>query len=211
VIAACAAIVIASCSVERPTVQTTTPTEPPLPTTTGDPAIDAIIDDLRSPGTFDASYTLTRKLGNVTNTGRVVSQAPQVVVTIADTQFFIADQVTCRASLCEAGILDQYAADVGIFSPFYGPSPAAQIVASVARRNGEPKLFTRTVAGADASCVSIEIGPGVETYCVIPDGPLAFVDRADVRIELTASTTTVDAATLVPSSPVEPATDAPGA
>jgi hypothetical protein len=195
------AVLVAGCVGQRPTLLPAVPTAT-APPSSGNAAVDALAAQIRTAGTgdYDARYTLVRKLGNTVSEGRAVRQAGQLVVTVADVQFFLGDNNAATCTIgggCEPGIQEQSSSDYGFFSAFYGPSPADQIQVAMQRRSREPELFTKDVGGITASCVSIAIATGVETYCAAPTGQLAYLDRADVSVELVSITNIVDPASIV--------------
>jgi hypothetical protein len=182
---------------------------------TGVPVVDALLDrlDAVSTRTFTAEYQITRKLGGITAEAAVAQSPPRRTVRIGDTVFLTGEQVedqTCSTATnqCEAGIIEQRISDLGgISSGFYGPSPAQALRIAVGRRSGDPTASTRDVGGVTADCVAVPVGAGTETYCVSPQGPIAYVDTAAFTVALTAASDTADPAALAPPPSMPSATD----
>jgi hypothetical protein len=137
--------------------------------------------------TFTASYSIERKLGDLTRSATVVQSPPQTVVQIGDVALFEdAPQQTCDMTTdkCEAGVLEQRISDVGISSKFYGPATAQQLRVAVGRESSPPTVHTAQVGNVTAQCLHVSVGGGVETYCVNGDGVVALLDTAAEHIEL---------------------------
>jgi hypothetical protein len=180
-------------------------------TEVGDPTVDALLARLERAGTqvFTASYRVTRKLGPVETSARVVQLPPQRAVTIGDVRFLVlgGGTQTCRVSdrVCEEGTLEQRASDTGVTSVFFADAPARALRVAWSRRAGEVTASQRTIAGAPVDCVNIPLaGPtaqGVEVYCVTDLGPVALWDAGDKKVELTVLEPAADPAELAPLNP----------
>jgi len=193
---------------ERPTMGKEVETARPDDTGhTGVAPVDALLDRLDDVGsrTFTANYQITRKLGPITAEAAVAQEPPRRTVRIGNTVFLTGEDredQTCSTddNLCDAGIIEQRVSDLGIGSSFYGPGPAQQLRVAMSRSDGTPTASTREVGGVMADCVTVPVGGGEEVYCVSPQGPIAYVDNASTRVELTAATESVDPTALVPMS-----------
>ena len=166
-------------------------------------AVDVVLEklDRNLNLNFSATYSIlpgSDKRRAVTAT--VVQIDGQSYVTIGDIRFLRAsEEVTCLVSsgVCEPGIrLERVSDVVASGSGFYATATAQQLRVSTTRRRSDPIASTLAFAGIDSVCVAVPIGNGDEVYCVTPGGHLAYVERADVTIELTAVSDAVDPAAL---------------
>ena len=120
-------------------------------------------------------------------------------VTVGSIRFLIDDATTATCDLetdvCarhhrrwRASATSQLAAD------FYARSAATRLRRDASGRTGDTVASTVDVAGQTATCVAIPLAASTETYCALDSGPLARIDAADVRIELTSYSDVVDEA-----------------
>ena len=155
-------------------------------------AVDAVLVPLESSEslTYTAKYTITPTTGT-TEVEAVVSQQPgQRSVTIGDIRFLHgATDVTCNLTkkVCEPGMLDQRVSNIpGASSTFDRGSPAAKM------RITAPLRKTTLYASKEAfelqvtTCVNFPNGKAADTYCIVPTGQLARVERTEANIVLTS-------------------------
>lgn len=193
-----APIALVGCATgERPTLGPTTSADPAADAPTGVDAVDAMLSrlDAADDATFQATYSILRKLGSLSAEAVVAQQPPRTTVKVRDVVFVYGDdEVTCpiEGDTCAEGLEEQRLSDLGITTHFFSESPATQIRVSMARRTGEPAITSEPVGPITADCVSINVGVGTEKYCVTTDGIAALIDRADVHIEVTAYSTNPD-------------------
>lgn len=159
----------------------------------GEPGVDAVLTLLESPtdASFTATYALVLRLGNVSSSATVaLDDAGRRSVTIGSVRFLSGGdqpEQTCRlgdGGGCEEGILEARTSDLGFSSGFATDVPARRLRIAWERRAGEPLPDATTIAGIDATCVSVPVGTGVESYCAIAPGILARWAAADVIVEL---------------------------
>ena len=97
------------------------------------------------------------------------------------------DTATCSGTIDAARISDtQLAPD------FFATSAAIRLRRDAAARIAPAVGSTETIAGQQATCVAVPVTAATETYCALDGGPLARLDAADLRIELTSWSATVD-------------------
>jgi hypothetical protein len=145
-------------------------------------------------------YHIVRHLGPLETQAVVAQQgdADEVTarsVTVGDVRAIEGPQPrTCAVdgSACEEGVNNARISDYAIPFTFAGESAARRLRIALVRRDADPTGSQQTIAGLDAECISIPLGPGDETYCATANGPLARWDSADVSIELESFTNTVD-------------------
>lgn len=178
---------------ERPSFKDEVP--PAVPT--GSPAVDAVMSRLDSVDTaqFDAAFQIDTKFGTLSSAAEV-SQASgrRLSVTVQNDSSYIryvvdgTDERTCNLTTaeCETGLNDARISNTQLSHRFYAPSFATRLRISADRRIGDPVTSQRTVAGQPAECVEVPVAGGVETYCALESGVLAYFEGADVTIELTA-------------------------
>jgi hypothetical protein len=144
---------------------------------------------------FAADFTIVRPLGQQESTARVEQAPPNRRIKVGDVVMLRTPTTasTCRETTheCQDGIDEAALAYLGIGSEFYAANPAAQIRVSMARRTGGHTISEQDIAGQVSACLSIPVSGGSESYCVTQAGVVAQVARADVRIQLTAYSTTV--------------------
>ena len=82
--------------------------------------------------------------------------------------------------------------DTQLSTDFYARSAATRLRRDADARTGDTVASTVEIAGQPATCVAIPLSSSTETYCALDSGPLARIDAADVRIELTAYSPVAD-------------------
>ena len=193
VAAAVAVLLLAGCMTgERPTLAES-------PTTTGDQAVDAVLErlDAAGAGTFTAGYDVLTKFGNL-STPATVSQAGPArrSVTIGSVRFLVDGTSTATCRLDGGGCSDTLdparVSDTQLSPDFYATSAAARLRRDAAARVGATAGSSTSIGGQAAACVTIPVADSTTTYCALDDGPLARLDAADVAIELTGFTPAVD-------------------
>ena len=183
-------------------------------TTTGDPAIDAILvkldDAADGPATaqLTAAYSVLTKSGITNHTATVAldssSGSTQRSIVIDDVHFIDAPGVsaTCAvdsSSPCTDGLDLARVSNVGITPNFYASDTAKRLRRDALAKLGPTLTSAINVAGFQADCVDLTLPGGTARYCVLATGMLALLDDGDVRIELTALMELVDPATFVRS------------
>ena len=139
---------------------------------------------------------LTR-FGDKHTPATVVQAGPaRRVVTVGHIKFIIdagqtstcdTDTATCSGTIDAARISDtQLAPD------FFATSAAIRLRRDAAARIAPAVGSTETIAGQQATCVAVPVTAATETYCALDGGPLARLDAADLRIELTSWSATAD-------------------
>jgi hypothetical protein len=183
----------------RPSVTT----EPFAPgTTSGDPAIDAVLQqlDATNDGPYTADYTVLTKFGNTSRPAEVAIAPPDSrSVTVGDVRFLTVDGTTqtClkdKPDQCSATIDPQRISDAQITPDFYARDAAKRLRRSAIARIGTPIPHDERIAGRPATCVDIPVPGGVTTYCALANGPLARLDDGAVTIDLTQFTSDADPA-----------------
>lgn len=159
---------------------------------TGDPAVDAVLERLDKTGTarFSAEYTILTRFGDRETDATVVQSAPDDrVIKVGDIQFLFdgGRTTTCRIETrdCLRSIEDSRISDVQVTHRFYGEEAAIRLRRDASNIVGEAEASTDEIAGQLATCATLPVGEGTVEYCALDSGPLARLDDADVRIELT--------------------------
>jgi hypothetical protein len=166
---------------------------------TGDPAADKVLALLEGEGapSFTATYSITRKLGPNETTGTVVKDGSSLSITVGDVRFLGgAKAETCSVSghTCQDGTVDARISDYSIASTFWAGGPARALRVALSRRAGPTVASSQTIGGADATCVDVPVGAGVEHYCAVAQGAIARWDTAAVSVNLTGITPAADPA-----------------
>jgi hypothetical protein len=166
-------------------------------TPSGDASADKVLQRLEGvdPAPFTATYHVTRKLGPNETDATVVQDGDKRSITVGDVRFLHdADDQTCVLSskTCEPGTLDARISNYSIGSAFWASAPARALRVAVSRRAGPTVASTQTIGGQQAQCVDVPVGPGVEHYCALPQGPVARWDTAATTVALTGFSPTPD-------------------
>ena len=162
-------------------------------TTTGDPAIDAVLAlfDEVDVATFAATYNVQLLFGGVTTNAAATQAAEPPVrsVTLGSVRF-ITDSSgtrTCRldTGACSDGIDAAAVSNTGVTPEFAFGDMAKRLRRDAASRVGAGIPSTVAIADTTALCVDVPVTGGVKQYCSLPDGALAKFTGADVTVELT--------------------------
>jgi hypothetical protein len=186
-VAGVAALTLGGCFTgERPTLAEG-------PGTTGEPAVDAVLErlDHAARARFTVRYDVLTRFGGVERDAQVVQAgAARRSVTVGDIRFVIdgASTATCELATgeCSDTIDEQRISDTMLSIDFYASSAARRLRRDAAARVGPVEGSTIEIAGTRAACVSIPLTSSTETYCALDNGPLARLDASDLRIELTS-------------------------
>lgn len=195
-IAAVAALTLAACATgPRPSFDADDPAEQ----STGDPAIDAVLERLDRVALeqFTADYTILTRLGGKDSTATVVqADNSRRSITINDVRFLdgVGTATTCNLATaeCEAVINDARVSDVQITHDFYGSSFARRLRVDAGRSLSPAVGYAETIGGASATCADVAVSGGTKVYCALDTGPLARYDGNDVVIELVGTSPTPD-------------------
>ena len=167
---------------------------------TGDPAVDAVLERLdRAPGAvFSVDYDVLTRFGNVSRPASVVQAGPaRRSITVGTIRFLVDNDATATCDLdtdvCTETIDAARISDTQLSPDFYASSAATRLRRDAGARVGDDGRARRSTSpGGPATCVAIPLTTSTETYCALDDGPLARIDAADVRIELTAYSPVAD-------------------
>lgn len=181
----------AGCTGQRPTLGPAVDASKPINRqATGVAAADAVLLPLETTAakTYTTRYQIAPTNGRNAVEAIVAQQAGQRSVTIGDIRFLTgAGDLTCNLTTktCEPGTLDQRVSNIaGASSTFDRDSPATRIrLATVAQKStlyasGEAFELLGTV------CVNFPNGKAIDSYCIVPTGQLARLERADTAITL---------------------------
>ena len=196
---ALAAVALAACATgQRPSFDS----DEPAQQSTGDPAVDAVLDRLDRVGLeqFTADYTILTRLGGKESTARVVqADNSRRSVTINTVRFLDGPGTTATCdlttALCEASINDARVSDVQVTHDFYGSSFARRLRVDAGRSLSPARGYAETIAERPATCADVPVSGGTKVYCALDDGPLARYDGNDVLIELVGIDPTPDEST----------------
>jgi hypothetical protein len=188
-----AAAVLTGCATgERPTLASG-------PVMTGDAAVDAVLQQLEQTRTsmFTANYDILTRFGGTTRPATVVQAGPaRRAITVGRVRFIVdaADTATCNIDdgTCSPTIEAARISDTQLAPDFFATSAAVRLRRAAAARVGATTASTATIAGQPATCVAIPVTGTTETYCALAGGPLARLDAADTKIELTGWSATPD-------------------
>ncbi len=153
-------------------------------------SVDAVVLPLEAGEklTYTAKYVIAPTSGNQEVEAIVVQQPGQRSVTIGEVRFLHgATDLTCNLTkkTCEHGVLEQRVSNIpGATSTFDRAAPATRI------RLAAPAAKATLYASSEAfellttKCVNFPNGKAADTYCVVPTGQLARLERNDATITL---------------------------
>jgi hypothetical protein len=183
------------------------PTLAEEPTPTGDAAADAVLALLDTAGdaTFTGEYEVLTRFGDITTPTTVAQEGrARRAVTIGSIRFIVDEAGTSTCDLaggeCTDSIDVQRISDLQLTTDFYAASAGARLRRDARLRAGETRASTETIAGQPATCVVVPVTGGESTYCALETGPLARLDAADLKIDLTSYAPTADAEQFVRAS-----------
>jgi hypothetical protein len=169
------------------------------PETTGDPNVDAVLTrlDKTRTGVFTVGYDILVRFGGTDHAATVVQTSPaRRSVTVGDVRFIVdnSDTATCNldSGACSGTIDAARISDTQLAPDFFATSAAVRLRRSAAAKVGPTVPSTATIAGQPATCVAVPVTNATETYCALDNGPLARLDAADVKIEMTSWSPTPD-------------------
>jgi hypothetical protein len=187
---------------KRPTLATgaVDPAKPLDRQALGIAAVDAVVLPLESSEklTYTAKYVITPTTGKQEVEAIVVQQPDQRSVTIGEVRFLHgATDTTCNLTkkTCEPGILEQRVSNIpGATSTFDRAAPATRI--RLAAPAAKATLFPSSEAFEllNTTCVNFPNGKAADTYCVLPTGQLARLERNDATITLKSLSPDIDPA-----------------
>lgn len=188
---------------ERPTLE-------PRPVV-DDPAAAVVLDRLDRAGSaaFTATYDIIPSTTGETTTATVRQSDGKRRVTIGSVDFVTDGGVseTCATDTdgadCVDFIDDARVSDLNVTHRFWGDASAARLRIDASRRVGFSEGSTATIADRGAACADVPVLGGTVVYCALDAGVLARYFGADVSIELTSFSTTVDEAALMAGTAVD--------
>jgi hypothetical protein len=176
------------------------------PVMSGDPAVDAVLQRLDATRTsvFTVGYDVLTRFGDKHTAVSVAQAGPaRRVVTVGHIRFVVDDAQTATCdtdtSTCSDTIDAARISDTQLAPDFYATSAAIRLRRDAAARIAPPVGSTETIAGQQATCVAVPVTGATESYCALDGGPLARLDAADLRVELTSWAATVDEGQFGPS------------
>jgi hypothetical protein len=177
-------------------------------TTTGDPAIDAVLTrfDTVSGSVFTADYTIDTVLTGVQTPAKVVQTGPsRRSITIGDIRFIVEGAATATCNLgiggsCSGTLDDNLTSDRQVGHQFYAESMAARLRTDAGRVVAATTSYISPIAGQQATCVDVPVDGGTKTYCALDSGVVARFAGGDLRVELTAYSDVPDEAAFARTS-----------
>ena len=169
------------------------------PAMTGDPATDAVLERLDSArsAVFSVEYDVLTRFGDIRREASVVQAGPaRRSITVGSVRFLVDNETTATCDLtsehCSDTIDAARISDTQLAPDFYASSAATRLRRDANLRIDATVASTADIGGQPATCVAVPVTGSTETYCALDSGPLARIDAADVRIELTAYSATPD-------------------
>ncbi|MCB1000624.1 MAG: hypothetical protein KDB40_15120 [Acidimicrobiales bacterium] len=161
-------------------------------TTTGDPAIDAVLAQLDGVDSalFTASYDATQLFGGTQSSVTVTQTGvARRSVTIGQVRYITdgGSNRTCflDAQTCDDGIQAAAVSNTGVTPDVAFGDMAKRLRRDAVARVAPSTATTLQIAGNSATCVDVAVSGGTKQYCVLPDGVIARFRGADLTLELT--------------------------
>jgi hypothetical protein len=177
----------------------------PPGSSSGDPAVDAVLARLDNPttGPATAAYTVLTKYGNSTAPALVALSPGKRSITVGNTRYIQTEStaVTCtedRSIPCVDGFDPQRISDTLITVDFYASDTAKRLRRDAAAKLGPAIGHQDIIADQPATCVDVPVVGGTAVYCALASGLLAKLDDGDVAITLTLYGESVDDAAFTP-------------
>ncbi len=167
-------------------------------TTTGDPAIDAVLQLLDNVGSsqFTVSYQATLLFGGVVSAAQVTQLGARRSVTIGTVRFVNngSSSRTCvlETGVCDDGIQAAAVSNTGLTPEFAFGDMAKRLRRDAAARIGPSVGSVEDIAGATATCVEVSVSGGSKQYCALADGAVARFRGADIELDLISHSPVVD-------------------
>jgi hypothetical protein len=163
-------------------------------------AVDAVVLPLEASAglTYTAKYVISPTSSKQGVEAIVVQQPGQRSVTIGEVRFLTGpSDTTCNLTkkTCEAGLIEQRVSNIpGAASAFDRTAPATRI--RLAASSAKTSLYASTEAFEllSTTCVNFPNGKAADTYCVLPTGQLARLERTEATITLTSMSPEADPA-----------------
>lgn len=167
------------------------------PESTGDPAVDAVLQrlDQARTATFTAAYRIASPAGPEAEAAVAQEGTSRRAVTIGAVRYLVDGErsFTCdQGGGCVNGLDAARVSNLNVTPNFFDASPATRLRRDAAARTGPSEASTETIAGQPATCVSVPVAQTAARYCALDTGPLALMRTTDVTIELTTFSPTVD-------------------
>jgi hypothetical protein len=191
------ALILAGCMTgERPSFST----EPAEQTSTGDPAIDAVLAHLTEPaegeGPLVAEYDVLRKFGGERARVVLARDTDRWSLTIGTLRYLDVGgrRSTCdlETQTCTDGFDESRLSEVLTTTSFATHAAEVRLRRAGADATGDARGSRRRIGGVRATCAEIDVPGGVVLWCTIPQGLLALQDTADMRVDLVSVETTVE-------------------
>jgi FlaG/FlaF family flagellin (archaellin) len=197
-------LLLAGCFTGKRPYFSDTETFPPG-SSSGDPAIDAVLARLDNPttGPATAAYNVLTKYGNTTTPALLALSPGKRSITVGNTRFIQTETtaVTCtedRSIPCVDGFDPQRISDTLVTVDFYAADTAKRLRRDASAKLGPAVGHEDVIAGQQATCVDVPVVGGTAVYCAVASGLLAKLDDGDVAITLTLYGDSVDAAAFTP-------------
>ncbi len=176
----------------------------PSGSTTGDPAIDTVLDKLDhvTGGPVTATYTVLTKYGNTTRPAVVALSPGKRNIEIANTRYIQTETVAATCTTdgsvpCVTGFDPQRISDTGLTVDFYAADTAKRLRRDALAKLAPAVAHDDVIAGQTASCVDVSVPGGTAVYCVLSNGMVAKLDDGDVLVTLTLFGDVADASSFV--------------
>lgn len=152
--------------------------------------------DLAAGVSFTATYDIIPSSTGEATAATVRQLDGQQRVTIGTVDFLIdaTTTQTCNSAKgeCVDFIDDAQISNLNITHRFWAAGTAARLTTDASRRVGFSVGHAETIADKPAACADVPVVGGTVVYCALDAGVLARFFNADVTIELTSFSTTVE-------------------
>jgi hypothetical protein len=151
--------------------------------------VAAFVERIAEPGSvpFRATYSVLQKFGGETNTVEVVATPPTWTVRVGDVEVTGGPAPkTCTGDppTCTDEVIESRLTPFGLTSTFFATGAARSLEDAGRNTAAEPVFTTRTEAGVELDCMTVELGTVDRTACLTPDGIVGLIDDSARRIVL---------------------------
>jgi hypothetical protein len=153
--------------------------------------VAAFVERIAEPGSvpFRATYSVLRKFGGQTTTVEAVATPPAWTTRVGDVEVTDGPAPrTCSGDppTCVDQALESRLTPFGLTSTFFANGTARSLEDAGRRTTSDPVFTTRTEAGVELDCMTVELGTVDRTACLTPEGVVGLIDDSARRIVLTS-------------------------
>jgi hypothetical protein len=153
--------------------------------------VASFVERIAEPGSvpFRATYSVLHKFGGETSTVEVVATPPAWTIRVGEvvvTGGPVPKTCTGDPPTCADGVVESRLTPFGLTSTIFATGTARSLEDAGRNTAADPVFTTRTEAGVELDCMTVELGTLDRTACLTPEGVVGLVDDSARRIVLTS-------------------------